>query len=62
MGGGGGSLSEFVCSNTFCTFGPKLRTTDQGGGQNYTFLKRSLHWESKTFNRSYKRKVIVEAV
>ena len=47
-------MSEFVCPNTFCTFGPKLRTINQrggggGGGQKYILLERSLHWESKYF-------------
>ena len=42
-------MSEFVCPNTFCTFGPKLRTINQGGGQRYIVLERSLHWESKNF-------------
>ena len=25
-------MSEFVCPNTFCTFGPKLRMINQVGG------------------------------
>ena len=25
-------MSEFVCSNTFCTFAPTLRTINRGGG------------------------------
>ena len=42
-------MSEFVCPNTFCTFGPKLKRINQGGGeeQKYTLLERSLHWKSK---------------
>ena len=27
-------MSEFVCPNTFCTFGAKLRMINQGGGGN----------------------------
>ena len=48
-------MSEFVFPNTFCTFGPKLRTINQrgggggGGGKKYILLERSLHWESKHF-------------
>ena len=35
-------MSEFVCSNRFCTFGPKLRTINQGGGGGSI-------WEAKNF-------------
>ena len=42
------SMSEFVCPNTFCTFGPTLRMINRKGGE-YILLERSLHWESKNF-------------
>ena len=46
-----------LCTMTrFRAFNPSLRTIDQkggggGGGEGvkYTFLERSLHWESKKF-------------
>ena len=43
-------MSEFVCPNTLRTFGPMLRTINEGGGGKYTLLERSLHWESKNVN------------
>ena len=43
-GGGSGGLSEFVCRNKLCAFGPKLRTISQrgargGGGKSVHFWK-----------------------
>ena len=43
-------MSEFVCPNTFSTFGPMLRMTNQregGGGQMYILLE--LKVSSKNF-------------
>ena len=45
-------MSEFVCPNTFCTLDENdnsERWGGGGGGQKYTLLERSLHWESKHF-------------
>ena len=39
-----------MCRDTFCTFGPKFRSINQGGGQKYTIWERSLQWESKGFS------------
>ena len=40
-----------MCRDTFCTFGPKLRTINHGGGgQKYTIWEKSLQWESKDFS------------
>ena len=45
-----GGLSEFVCRDTFCTFGPKLKNIDRGGGGG----GKSIQFRKGLFNGSPK--------
>ena len=51
------SMSEFVCLNTFCTFGPTLKTINQGEGAKVYTLERSQFTGSPKISIGATRKV-----